>query len=189
MLHPRWKLRIFYKPSTSRSNFCVFPLHASSPSQRVKKHGNTQYHLLQCRFLFIEPTAAGCKNIFILINYLSPLSSFISHHLLPLLSHVSLSLIHLTPLCWALFLLSILLVSLPDRHGGAFMVEVVGLGSWWRSGVLGYGSSVMEVPSWWRLWVFGLRSWKSFRRPVGLGHGGCGGDGWMTMGWLKVVGD
>ena len=46
----------------------------------------------------------------------------------------------------------------------------------------------MVVPSWWRLWVLdrgggcgswvlGLQSWKSFHRLVGLGHGGCGGDG------------
>ena len=46
-------------------------------------------------------------------------------------------------------------------HGGAFIVEVVGLGSWWRSWVLGFRSLVME----------------SFHRLVGLGHGGCGGDG------------
>ena len=32
-------------------------------------------------------------------------------------------------------------------HGGAFIVEVVGLGSWWRSWGLGLMSSVMEIVS------------------------------------------
>ena len=44
------------------------------------------------------------------------------------------------------------------NHGDAFMVEVVGLGSWWRSWGLGLRSSVMEIVSLtggfgsWRLW-------------------------------------
>ena len=44
-----------------------------------------------------------------------------------------------------LFHLSIFLVSLLDKHGGAFMVEIVGLGFW----VFGHGNRFVD---WW-VWV------------------------------------